>query len=326
MEVLDTCDIFSFSGAMKQTLHLSGLIGVVLLFLPTFCFIAAGYDCCAVVWADDTGPNSIDDFIARPSTPQRQQHYLDPWGTKEEFAKNALQIVKEPGFDELPVAQQIQKLGTIYSSQKWADEATDLLSAIADKLWAASPEQAPNWAELIGPVVTGETPDQIAKSAAEQSKIFKDSLRGKGIEPALFGFQIDHYFDALSREEADRIEAKTRGLLGTIGAAGQEVGRGFIEGYTLAAAGVYTLAGYEETGQMIREIPSKVIRPKRDFNFETDRNGNILRDENGLPITRIRGAVLQGIGQIGSLFLGGAIFQGAGYGAKAIGDLYERDR
>lgn len=249
----------------------------------------------------------------------QNEDYRQAWGTPKDFALEVEELATKPGFARMPVKQQIQEISRLYDSRKWVPEVDTLVSQVSDELWnGAAQDERVDWASQIGPAIEGDNEEALDKSKLENIARVKSDLKSQGINPSLFGSQIDNYFEDLATKRKARIEAKNRGFFGSIKAGGAEILRGAAEGYTNAAAAVPDLAGYESTGTAVRNLPTKVFGEHRDFDFELNEDGSIKYDEDGKAITRYEGMILRGFGQIGSILGGGALLKAAGYTMRGI--------
>jgi hypothetical protein len=253
-----------------------------------------------------------------------EQHSEDglkdaPWGTASEFAAMAEDMMTRPGFQELDPRAKIQAIDRLYSSQNWNPDTDKVIKDITRPIWEATPEAAkPNWGDMIGVPLVAKDEKGLKNQSTEMRRTFKRQLYEGGVNPAIFGDEIDNYFKQITLSEQERLERKNAGVLDTVGRGAQEIAKGAVRNISSPLAFIAANLDDDKTAESIRGWGTDWFGSHDEFNYETREDGSFVIGDDGKPVTKYQGMILNGIGQIGGLLMGGAGFKAAGYGVGAV--------
>ena len=260
----------------------------------------------------DYVPKVVDAYL-RIKAEKNQKAPNPEEGTSEDFHSELTEVMTRDTFNTMPTTQRVEEINQIYNSrQSWVPEVDEQMKSVTAEIWdAAYPEEKIAWGSIFGPAVSGNTIEEVEASAAESKETAKEALRAQGVNPNLYGEEIDNYFDAIELDEIERITARDMGVVGAIGEGFRETGAGLTELFTSSIAGGLNVAGFEESAQAVEELPTDIFgQPSRQMHFQLDSEGNIMFDEDGQPITRWQGTVLRGLGQgLSTLGTGAALYR-----------------
>lgn len=239
------------------------------------------------------------------------------------FADALLTLTAAPEFEDLSLAEKAQAIKDVYSSKFWGNEADKIVQdVITNYIDAASPEERPNYAEIIGPapfLEPGEDNDKALRAWREE---VSQRLINDKINPSFLGNQFTEALDAAVETEQSAYTARNRTALGWAANQGANLARDVLKGAAAGGASVIAAAprllGYEETANTIQDLPEYLGKPANDYLYETDENGYLKLNPDNTPIPRWQSQAAQITGQIGAFIAGGAALKIAGFGATAI--------
>lgn len=256
--------------------------------------------------------------------PQSSSDPNAPWGTTNDFNLASEDIVNDPRFDKMSATEKVQQFSRLYDSRKWNPQVDGVLKKMTDVIWSnGDATDQPDLSSVLPYIhrIDGNSEDEINKSSVTSKALFFKDLKQHGGNPNIYGNQIDAAFDNYTQNKQDQVATKNRGMFGEAVQAGKQILRGATEGYTNAVAAFPTVAGYEGAGAAIRDFPKNTFGDARELENEVDDQGSIVTDSNGQPVSRYRGTILRGLGQVASLIGGGVAMKAAGYGATAIAGM-----
>lgn len=254
--------------------------------------------------------------------PERGQEYQ---ATPQGFASALLDEMAQPGFDDLPYSDKAGILHEIYQSKRWGNDSYDILKEVMSNLANGSnKDELPNISEILDPPPVIEK-DPEKELAAWREDQMQKLLREK-ISPAIFGKDLDNYFERVTKDEAQAFEIRNRGFFSSIISTPFNIVRDTVKGaasvVTKPIAGAVRLTYDFETADAIESLPEYLGTPANDYLYVTDDNGRVVYNKDGTPQTRWMSDISQGIGQIGGMLAGGYAMKGLGYATTTVGGTF----
>lgn len=235
------------------------------------------------------------------------------------FSHEARYLVTSPEFIGQTPKKKVAAIAQLYNQRDWDAEVTDKVKDLSTIAWkSATPEELPSLQEIIGtpPLIEKQTDPKEVDAQLEGWKVSKiQELRENRISPALFGNQLDEYFNFVTDREKQAYTARNRNIaewglnragnyvrLGAQGAAGV---------LTSVAAAPIRLGGApfgvgQETADTIESAPARTseyfLGPMaNDFLYYTDKDGYPVQNPDGTFKTHWQASIAEGIGGIAGI-------------------------